>query len=100
MRPAQSSGLIRMLRNWTRLGGPRYLPSLIAAVVLQGDRAAGGDAGQLGVLDHRRAVQDDRQPVPLQRDLERVPLADRLVGLVLGGDARRGRSAGIFSSIR
>ena len=53
------------------------------AVVLEGDRAARRHAGQLGVLDHRLAVQDDRQPVALHGDDEAVPLAERLVGLAL-----------------
>ena len=36
------------------------------AVVLEADRPAGGEAGELGVVDDGLAVEDDRQPVPLR----------------------------------
>src|SRR3954447_19111139 len=53
------------------------------AVMLEADRAAGREAGELRVVDDRLAVEDDRQPVPPERDHEPVPLAGGLVGLGL-----------------
>ena len=40
------------------------------AVVLQGDSAASGDAGELHVVDHQFAVEQHGRSVALHRDVE------------------------------
>ena len=58
-----------------------------AAVVLEADRAFGGNAGKLGVFDDTRAVERDGQAVALEGDHRAVPLAERFVGFGFRGDA-------------
>src|SRR5262249_7718688 len=59
--------------------------------VLQSDRPARRHARKLRVLDHVLAVEVDRNPVSLHRDLEPVPLARRLVRLLLRHHGRADR---------
>ena len=59
-----------------------------AAVVLQADGAALGDARQLGLVDNLDSVEHDRDPVTPDGNLESVPLAHGLVGLVAWSHAR------------
>src|SRR5271165_135697 len=69
----------------------------LAAVVLQGEAAAGRQIGDLGARDDDLAVQDGPDRIAADGDLEPVPLADGVVGLHPGrhGRAELGRGAGI-----
>src|SRR5262249_32681080 len=53
------------------------------AVVLKPDRAPGGEAGELFLVDDALAIQDHVQTVALEGDDEPVPLAGGAVGLDL-----------------
>lgn len=56
-------------------------------MVLEGERARCGEAGELGVVDHGLAVEDDREALAAERDFQGVPLADGMVGADFRGDA-------------
>src|SRR4051794_28288367 len=68
------------------------------AVVLEADRTFGANAGQFGVVDHGLAVELDRDAVLAHRDLEPVPLAGAVVGVLgrHGGFADLGRELGVL----
>ena len=77
-------------------GWPCPLAIALAAVVLQGEPAAGRQIGDLGARDDDLAVQDGPDRVAADGDLEPVPLADGVVGLHPGrhGRPELGRGAG------
>src|SRR5262249_17976320 len=68
-------------------GRPGPHAVLLLAVMLQRERAALRHAGQLRLRDDLLAVEHDREPRAAHRDLERVPLADVVVGVALRRDA-------------
>src|SRR5688572_1983719 len=53
-------------------------------MVLKPNRAAGGNAGDMRVVDDFVIVEHDGDMVADERDLHRVPLADVLVGVPAG----------------
>ncbi len=70
---------------------------VLGAVVLQRDLATRGQIGNGGARNDGLAVQDHRDGLAAHRDLEMVPLADRLVGAGARSDGRAhlGRRLGI-----
>src|SRR5437764_151909 len=53
------------------------------AVMLQRDRPLLCDTRQFRVVNHQLAVEIDRQTIALHRDVEAIPLSERLVGFHL-----------------
>ena len=94
------SSLMKMFLNWTRLGGPVPLAVLpLRAVVLEA--RCGRAPGRSGIAAPGITVLPFRTTLtvlPSDRDLEPVPLADRLVGLHAGRDG--GASSGGRPGIR
>ena len=58
----------------------------LGAVMLEDDRPAIGEVGQIRFVDHGFAVEHDRDGFSARGNLEFVPFADRFIGLSARGD--------------
>ena len=83
-----ASSLMKMFLYCKQARWTCPLAIALAAVVLQGEPAAGRQIGDLGARDDDLAVQDGPDRVAADGDLEPVPLADGVVGLHPGRHGR------------